>query len=369
MKKHLLLLSTAFFLTACSASVESETTLSVTSTEIDSSEVAASISESINEKNDSIYEGLNGTYEITSASIVDTEADDGPTLDSNTRAITITMNYTNTTDTPRFPSNAFQSDFDVKQEVPTSDTATVVKDDGTLAMIDGIYSYEEESEAYAAIQMGYTEVEPGTTVEVVVTFILGTLESWGHYSDTKSPIHVINSNRGAEKYEIIFEIAAASDDEIIYGQVVASPDESDWAYQSIGGTYAVTSIEKLTDGKKTVLRINMTYTNTSLDGLPIISYEAIQSDFTIEKESDITIEQIRFADAAYELSDEEGDTPAHEALAMAQENIKVGASVPISVKLFLDSSPGTVYLRNNTGQGRVGTNGNVYEKVIATIPN
>lgn len=149
------------------------------------------------------------------------------------------------------------------------------------------------------------------------------------------------------------------------------PTKSNSILKGMMGTYEITNTEFVSGDGYNLTRLTLNYTNTT--ERPVIPNEAIQLDFILEKETDVTIETLGYFGNEIILDDETDDTsPLYEARIMSYKNIKPGATVEINFKFSTGSSspsaiksPGNIYLRNNTGSG---INGNIFEKVIVSIP-
>lgn len=149
------------------------------------------------------------------------------------------------------------------------------------------------------------------------------------------------------------------------------PTKSNSVLEGMMGTYEITNTEFVSGDGYNLTRITLNYTNTT--ERPVIPNEAIQTDFILEKETDVTIETLGYFGNEIMLDDETDDTtPLYEARIMSYKNIKPGATVEINFKFSTGSaspsaikSPENIYLRNNTGSG---INGNIFEKVIVSIP-
>lgn len=155
--KNIALLSLSVLtLAACgSAETTKEAAAESSSTAVESvvSEVASS-DEASPTKNDTIFEGSNGTYEITAIEQMAGKYGDK-------QIIAITMNYTNTTEEAQNPWMAIAFDMSATQE-----TDVTVE---TLMGSNGQYPEEYKPEAVA---MGETDIKPGATVEAVVGYTL-----------------------------------------------------------------------------------------------------------------------------------------------------------------------------------------------------
>lgn len=149
------------------------------------------------------------------------------------------------------------------------------------------------------------------------------------------------------------------------------PTKSNSVLEGLMGSYEITNTEFVSGDGHNLTRLTLNYTNTT--ERPVIPNEAIQTDFILEKETDVTIETLGYFGNEIILDDEGDDTsPLYEARMMSYKNIKPGATVEINFKFSTGSSspsaiksPGNIYLRNNTGSG---INGNTFEKLIVSIP-
>ena len=149
------------------------------------------------------------------------------------------------------------------------------------------------------------------------------------------------------------------------------PTKSNSVLEGLMGSYEITNTEFVSGDGHNLTRLTLNYTNTT--ERPVIPNEAIQTDFILEKETDVTIETLGYFGNEIILDDEGDDTiPLYEARIMSYKNIKPGATVEINFKFSTGSSspsaiksPGNIYLRNNTGSG---INGNTFEKLIVSIP-
>ncbi|WP_277631364.1 DUF5067 domain-containing protein, partial [Atopococcus tabaci] len=142
MKKHKLLLALAvsgLVLGACGTeetTSENETEQTGAATEVETTDTAADTSEAVEETaevSDTVYEGMNGTYEI-----VETEQLQNAMFPEK-QIMAITINYTNTTEEPQNPWFAWASDVEATQETE----ATVE----TLMGANGQYPADYKPEA------------------------------------------------------------------------------------------------------------------------------------------------------------------------------------------------------------------------------
>lgn len=113
------------------------------------------------------------------------------------------------------------------------------------------------------------------------------------------------------------------------------------------------------ENSTSVVTITMNYTNTFFN--PVTPKDAVQQDFVVEHEDESTISTMNMFIPAYTTDSN-----------LKGKTIKVGGTAEIEFTLFITTNidygvtdPGTIFLRNNTGSG---VNGNLFEKVIATIP-
>jgi len=186
-KKLALLSLSALTLAAC-GSAESTEEAAASSSSAASESVLVEESSSVTAeptKSDTIFEGSNGTYEITAVEQMAGEHGD------NTRIIAITMNYTNTTDEPQNPWFAIAFDMTATQET-----------DVTIETLMGANGQYPEGYKPEAVAMGETDIKPGATVEAVVGY---TLLFPG------SPVYLRDSNMASDDgtlFERVIETSA-----------------------------------------------------------------------------------------------------------------------------------------------------------------
>ena len=183
-KKIALLSLSALTLAACGSAESTEDTTAESSSIVSESVAESSSVAAEPTKSDTVFEGSNGTYEITSIEQLAGQYGDK-------QIIAITMNYTNTTDEPQNPWMAIAFDMSATQETE----ATVE----TLMGANGQYAADYKPEAVA---MGETEIKPGATVEAVIGY---TLEFPG------SPVYLRDSSIMGENgaiFERVIETAA-----------------------------------------------------------------------------------------------------------------------------------------------------------------
>lgn len=202
-----------------------------------------------------------------------------------------------------------------------------------------------------------------------------------------------SSNKASEQASSVTSSEAASS-EIASSTADLTSEISDTFLQGMMGTYEITSVGEISDynpdydysyinpltgtyeysdsenggGSLSIfgngydtstVKITMNYTNTYFS--PVTPKEAVRQDFVIEHEDEVTISTMQTFVPAY-TTDED----------LKGKTIKVGGTAEIEFTIFVTTSapntvtsPGTIYLRNNTGSG---INGNLFERVIATIP-
>lgn len=200
------------------------------------------------------------------------------------------------------------------------------------------------------------------------------------------------TSREGSSSEIIF--SSANPSEVATSTAVSPPKKSDTILKGMMGTYEITNVEDIVisnpgfgvihpitgkteyvdeeDGyghfqlfsygeeyDTSTIKVTMNYTNTYFN--PVTPKDAVQQDFVIEHEDEATISTMYFSIPA-NTTDE----------LLRDKTIKVGGSAEIEFTILVTTThplatttPGTIYLRNNTGSG---INGNLFERVITTIP-
>lgn len=188
--------------------------------------------------------------------------------------------------------------------------------------------------------------------------------------------------------------SSANSSEIASSTANSTPKKSDTILKGMMGTYEITNVEDIVisnpgfgvihpitgkteyvdeeDGyghfqlfsygeeyDTSTIKVTMNYTNTYFS--PVTPKDAVQQDFVIEHEDEATISTMYFSIPA-NTTDE----------LLRDKTIKVGGSAEIEFTILVTTThplatttPGTIYLRNNTGSG---INENLFERVITTIP-
>ena len=84
------------------------------------------------------------------------------------------------------------------------------------------------------------------------------------------------------------------------------PTKSNSVLKGMMGTYEITNTEFVSGDGYNLTRLTLNYTNTT--ERPVIPNEAIQLDFILEKETDVTIETLGYFGNEVLLEDEAYDT-------------------------------------------------------------
>ncbi|MFL2106398.1 DUF5067 domain-containing protein [Desemzia sp. FAM 23991] len=108
-------------------------------------------SEQVLEVNTTLYEGMNGTYEILEIEQLQSA------LFPDKQIMALTINYTNTTEDTQSPWLAWAFDIAASQETEV-----------TVETLDGANGQFPEGYKTEAVKLGEAEIKPGATVEVVI---------------------------------------------------------------------------------------------------------------------------------------------------------------------------------------------------------